>query len=301
MATTRRSAAQKPPRQLSHVEIRALPAEAFRLRLAQHNLVTTGSKDTLSKRLQDSLNLAPERPATSRTRGRTQRSQKYANAPRSRRSTESSSGRAGLAYPHLHAGRPCSIGPRPLRLARSPATPPARMTNPPATSPATRLLAHGIGTAVTHCRAIPSPASTPRTNITAAAHQAHPHWSPVRASAQSPATLPPTPMMLRIGSTVGGAAAGVRAASATPSCPRTSVAATTSHPRVSAIAAPTGTEELPGCQRQPEDPDLPSSPGQPAPALVCYAGYSGVSTLQTCLLPYRHQQSFSNRHYSGPP
>ena len=67
MATTRSSAAQQPPHQLSLAEIRALPAEVLRLRLAQYNLVTTGSKDTLSKRLQDSLNLAPERPAASRT------------------------------------------------------------------------------------------------------------------------------------------------------------------------------------------------------------------------------------------
>ena len=97
--------------------------------------------------------------------------------------------------------------------------------------------------------------------------------------------------------------AGIRAASATHSRPRTSVTMTPSCPRVSAIAAPTGTEELPGCPRQPADPDLPISPGQPPLALVCYAGYGRVSTLtlQNCLLPYRYQQSFSNRHYSGPP
>ena len=143
--------------------------------------------------------------------GRTRRSQKHASASRPQSSTKSSSGRAGLVHPHLHVGRPYAIGPRPLHLARSPATPPARMTNPPATSPATspatRPLVRGIAAAITHCRAIPSPASTPRTNITAAtaARRAHPHQSPVRASAQSPATLPATlpltPMILRIGST----------------------------------------------------------------------------------------------------
>ena len=237
-------------------------------------------------------------------RGCARRPQKHASASRPRRSTEFSS---GLTHPHLHAGRPCAISPRPLRLARSPATPPARMTNPPATSPATRLLVCSIAAAVTLRRAIPSPVSTPRTNITAAAaaaaHRARPHRSPVRASAQIPATLPPTPMILRIGSTAGGAAAGIRAASTTHSRPRTSVTTTPSRPRVNAIAAPTGTEELPGCPRQPADPVLPISPGQPPLALVCYAGYGRVSTLtlQNCLLPYRHQQSFSNRHYSGPP